>query len=80
MNLDHWEPGGESGRHSHPGPTLIVVWEGELSEWVPGGQATVLKAGNAYWRPAGQEHNVRNLGRKPARAIAVHLDPAAGST
>lgn len=76
VNLDHWEPGGESGRHTHPGPTLIVVSEGELSEWVPGGQANVLSAGNAYWRPAGQEHNVRNLSGKPAQAIAVHLDPA----
>ena len=34
-----------------------------------------LTAGHAYWRPAGQEHNVRNVSGKPARAIAVHLDP-----
>jgi quercetin dioxygenase-like cupin family protein len=74
-NLDHWDPGGESGRHTHPGPTLIVVLEGELSEWVPRGPATLLTAGHAYWRPAGQEHNVQNLSGKPARAMAVHLDP-----
>ena len=74
-NLDHWDPGAESGRHTHPGPTLIVVLEGELSEWVPNGPGSLLTAGHAYWRPAGQEHNVRNLSGKPARAIAVHLDP-----
>ena len=74
-NLDHWEAGGESGRHTHPGPTPIVVLEGELSEWVPIGPANTLVAGRAYWRPAHQEHNVRNLSGQPARAIAVHLDP-----
>jgi mannose-6-phosphate isomerase-like protein (cupin superfamily) len=36
----------------------------------------VLKAGQAVWRPAGHEHNVKNLTARPARAIAVHLDPA----
>ncbi len=75
-NLDHWDPGGESGRHTHPGPTLIVVLEGELTEWVPKGGPILLKAGQAYWRPAGHEHNVRNLSGQPARALAVHLDPA----
>jgi quercetin dioxygenase-like cupin family protein len=75
-NLDHWEPGGETGRHQHPGPTLIIVLEGELSEWVLGGQANTLIAGHAYWRAADQEHNVRNLSGKLARALAVHLDPA----
>ena len=50
-NLDHWDPGAESGRHTHPGPTLIVVLEGELSEWVSNGPASLLSAGHAYWRP-----------------------------
>ena len=74
-NLNHWDPGAETGRHRHAGPTVIVVLEGELSEWVPSGPANPLVAGQAYWRPGDREHNVRNLTDKPARALAVHLDP-----
>ena len=75
VNDDRWEPGAETGRHQHPGPTLIYVLEGELSESTLEGTST-LKAGQAVWRPARHEHNVRNAGARPARAPAIHLDPA----
>ncbi len=75
VNDDHWEPGAEGGRHRHPGPTIIYVLDGELSEATAAG-TTVLKAGQAVWRPAGHEHNVKNMTTRPARALAVHLDPA----
>jgi quercetin dioxygenase-like cupin family protein len=74
VNDDHWEPGAETGLHRHPGPTIIYVLEGELTE-AAGTGSTLLKAGQAVWRPAGHEHNVRNPGGRPARALAVHLDP-----
>ncbi|HET8576169.1 MAG TPA: cupin domain-containing protein [Methylomirabilota bacterium] len=74
VNDDHWEPGAETGTHRHPGPTIIYVLEGELSESAGGG-TTRLKAGEAVWRPAHHEHNVRNAGSRPARAVAIHLDP-----
>ncbi len=75
VNDDHWEAGAETGRHRHPGPTVIYVLEGELSETTPEGTAT-LKAGQAVWRPARHEHDVRNVSGHPARALAIHLDPA----
>lgn len=75
VNDDHWEPGAETGRHRHPGPTIIYVLEGTLSETTPQG-TTLLKAGQAVWRPARHEHDVRNLSGRPARALAIHLDPA----
>lgn len=75
-NLDQWEPGATTGRHSHPGPTLIVVLEGELEEVQGDGRPHPLKAGQAYWKRAGTAHEVRNVGPRPARALAVHLDPA----
>ncbi len=75
VNDDHWEPGAETGAHRHPGPTIIYVLEGELTEAAANG-STVLKAGQAVWRPARHEHNVRNASGRPARALAVHLDPA----
>ncbi len=74
-NVDHWDPGAETGRHTHPGPTVFVLLEGELEEVLPDGRTRPLEAGQAYWKPARTEHNVRNRGDKPARALAVHLDP-----
>lgn len=75
-NIDHWEPGAETGRHTHPGPTVFVMLDGELEETLADGRTRTLKAGQAFWKPARTEHNVRNVGERPARAVAVHLDPA----
>jgi quercetin dioxygenase-like cupin family protein len=75
VNTDHWEPGAETGRHSHPGPALLVILDGELVETFADGRTRALKAGQAVWNAARTEHNVRNAGARPARAIAVHLDP-----
>lgn len=74
-NFDHWDPGAETGRHRHPGPTVFVLLEGELEETFADGRTRTLKAGQGYWKAAGTEHNVRNRGDKPARALSVHLDP-----
>ena len=75
VNFDHWAPGAETGRHTHPGPTVFVLLEGELDETFADGRTRTLKAGQAYWKPVSTDHNVRNRGDKPARALAVHLDP-----
>ncbi|MBI1958686.1 MAG: cupin domain-containing protein [Candidatus Rokubacteria bacterium] len=75
VNDDHWDPGAEGGWHRHPGPTILYVIEGELSEATRQGTNT-LKRGQAVWRSASHEHNVRNPGPGPARALAIHLDPA----
>jgi quercetin dioxygenase-like cupin family protein len=74
--LDHWEPGAQTGRHTHPGPVVFVLLEGALEEVLPDGRTRPLRAGAAEWKPPGTDHNVRNPGRQPARALAVHLDPA----
>lgn len=75
-NMDHWEPGAETTRHTHPGPVVFVMLEGELEEIFADGRTRMLKAGQAYWKPPREEHNVRNRSDQPARAVAVHLDPA----
>jgi quercetin dioxygenase-like cupin family protein len=74
-NMDHWEPGAETGRHTHPGPTFFLLLEGELVETQGDGQSITIHAGEAYWRPARATHNVRNAGPSSARGVAVHLDP-----
>ena len=75
-NLDHWEPGAETGRHRHPGPTVLVMLDGEVEEVLADGRTRTLKAGQAFWKPARTDHNVKNVGVRPARALAIHLDPA----
>ena|SRR5260221_9613745 len=75
VNDDHWEPSAGTGTHRHPGPTIIYVLEGELSETTREG-TSMLKAGQAVWRAAQHEHDVRNVSARPARALAIHLDPA----
>ena len=75
-NLDHWDPGAETGTHTHPGPVVFVMLDGELEETFADGTKRTIKAGQAFWKPPRQEHNVRNVAQRPARALAVHLDPA----
>ena len=75
-NLDHWDPGAETGRHTHPGPVVFVMLDGELEETLADGKTRPLKAGQAFWKTPRTEHNVRNVSGQPARALAVHLDPA----
>ena len=76
VNLDHWDPGGDSGRHTHPGPTVIVLLEGELEETLGDGRTRTLRAGQGFWDGAKTTHHVRNRSDQPARAIAIHIDPA----
>ena len=75
-NLNHWEPGAETGSHTHPGPTVFVLLDGELEETFADGRTRTLKPGQAFWKPPWTDHNVKNVSDRPARALAVHLDPA----
>jgi quercetin dioxygenase-like cupin family protein len=75
-NLNHWEPGADTGRHSHPGPTVFVLLEGELEETLGDGRTRILRAGQGFWNPPRTTHSVRSVGGRPARALAIHIDPA----
>ena len=72
---DRWDPGAETGMHEHPGPVILAVIEGELVEETPSGR-NILRAGQVFWRPARETHNLKNTGDKPARVLAIHFDPA----
>jgi quercetin dioxygenase-like cupin family protein len=76
VNLDHWDPGAETGRHTHPGPTVFVLLEGELEETQADGRIRTLHPGQGIWNRARTTHNVRNASGQPARGLAVHIDPA----
>jgi quercetin dioxygenase-like cupin family protein len=67
-------PGERIGQHSHRGPDLIVVFEGEVIEQEPGGDRTV-KAGESWINQAGEVHAVTNGGDTKARLWATLLLP-----
>lgn len=72
---DRWDPGAETSAHDHPGPVILAVIEGELVEETAGGR-NILRAGQVFWRPARETHNVKNVSSKSARVLAIHFDPA----
>jgi quercetin dioxygenase-like cupin family protein len=53
---------------------VFVMLDGELTETLADGSQRTIESGQAFWKPARQAHNVKN--DQPARALAVHLDPA----
>jgi hypothetical protein len=40
------------------------------------GGRNMLRAGQVFWRPARETHNVKNVSSKSARVLAIHFDPA----
>jgi len=67
VRVTRWDftPGAETGWHRHGWLYVVVpVTDGKLMIELPDGETTTakLKAGVAYSRPAGVEHNVVNAG------------------
>jgi quercetin dioxygenase-like cupin family protein len=77
-----WAPGGSTGWHTHPGPSLVVVTSGTLTVYdgddpscVPhvysaGGDNSFVDVGG------GAVHLIRNEGTEEARTVAVQFVPA----
>jgi quercetin dioxygenase-like cupin family protein len=55
-----WQPGGDSGWHTHPGPVIFVVQKGELTEYQSNGCIRKIVAGTPVIEPAGVLHDVVN--------------------
>jgi quercetin dioxygenase-like cupin family protein len=70
-------PGGSTGWHSHPGPSLITVKSGTITEYHsddPSCTPTVYTAGQTFVDAGGDhEHILRNEGSVPAETIAVQI-------
>jgi quercetin dioxygenase-like cupin family protein len=71
------EPGGHSGWHTHPGPSLIVVTAGEITAYAgddPGCTPRRYKAGEGFVDPGGAHvHLLRNESGAPAETVAVQF-------
>ena len=78
-----FDPGGHSGWHSHPGPSLITVTSGTITNY-DGDDPTctphVYSAGMGFIDQGGSHvHLIRNEGSAPAVTVAVQLLPAGAS-
>ena len=72
-------PGGQSGWHTHPGPSLIIVTVGQIAAYEgddPTCTPKVYKAGDGFVDPGGgHAHLLRNETTDPAETVAVQILP-----
>jgi quercetin dioxygenase-like cupin family protein len=72
-------PGGTTGWHSHPGPSLILVVAGTVTNYMSDDRSCTphaYTAGSGFVDPGGKdEHILRNEGSVPAETIAVQVLP-----
>ena len=76
MLIVEYGPGGETGKHRHPGAyTFVYVLEGELEMQVEGKELVKLSAGQTYFETPDDVHAVsRNASdSKPARFLVVFV-------
>lgn len=68
-----FDPGGAIGRHTHPGEELSIVLQGQLQLEVDGQPPRTLKAGEAFFIPAGVVHAGKNTGKGKAVVFATYV-------
>jgi hypothetical protein len=72
-------PGGTTGWHGHPGPSLIFVVAGTVTNYEaddPTCTGTPYSAGHGFVDSGQDVHTLRNEGTVEAETIAVQLVPA----
>jgi quercetin dioxygenase-like cupin family protein len=71
--LVEFVPGGAVGKHTHPGEELGYVVEGTLELQIVGQPPRTVKAGEAFFVPAGVVHEGKNVGSGPAKVLATYI-------
>ena len=66
-------PGPKTGRHSHPGPVMAYVAEGEFWYLIDGQPEKIYKAGDSFQVSSGAVHNEGASGDKPVKVMAVYV-------
>jgi quercetin dioxygenase-like cupin family protein len=67
------QPGGQSGRHTHPGEEVAYILEGTVVIEMDGKPAVSKTAGEGILIPAGTVHNAKNTGKTVARVLATYV-------
>lgn len=55
-----FQAGADTGWHTHPGPAIVVVTQGALTEYEDDGCRTVLPTGSVLFEAEGKVHNLVN--------------------
>lgn len=71
-----FQPGAETGWHTHPGPVVVVVKSGALTETHSNGCVTVHPAGSVFFEMADEVHNAANQTTSVAEVYATFMSPA----
>ena len=71
--LAEFIPGGAAGKHTHPGEEFGYIVEGTLELQIEGQPARTVKAGEAFFVPAGVVHDGKNVGSGPAKVLATYV-------
>jgi len=71
-----FQPGAGTGWHSHPGPVVVVIKSGALTEIHSNGCVTVHPAGSVFFESKGEIHNAINQTGGVAEVYATFLFPA----
>lgn len=66
-------PGGETGRHMHPYPTLVYVLEGTVDVAMDSGMVHRYSAGDSFLMTVNSWTNARNNGPIPAKLLVVFV-------
>ncbi len=70
-----FQPGAETGWHIHPGPVVVVVKSGALTETHSNGCTTVHPTGSVFFESAGEVHNATNQTGGVAEVYATFISP-----
>jgi quercetin dioxygenase-like cupin family protein len=71
-----FQPGGQTGWHTHPGPSLVTVIEGTLTVYHDDCTFETFAAGQSFTDlGCGDIHNARNEGATEAIDVAVQIVP-----
>ena len=68
-----FQPGVASGRHTHPGEEAGYVLEGQVEVIIDGKPKLTLKAGDAFFIPAGAIHEGKNVGSGVAKILGTYI-------
>jgi quercetin dioxygenase-like cupin family protein len=71
-----FQPGAETGWHMHPGPVVVVIKTGALTEIHSNGCITVHPMGSVFFETAGEVHNAINQTGAVVDVYATFLSPA----
>ena len=71
-----FQPGGDTGWHTHPGPVVVVVKSGALTEIHKNGCVSVHPAGSVFFESAGEVHRAINQTGVVSEVYATFISPA----